>query len=126
MGRRDARAGSSTPPIYCINLAASADRRRRMERRLRHHNLLSRTSFVPAVASADLPPGSGGAERAIFLSHVAALEAFLADEPDGSRGAIVCEDDVLLHDEWHVRLAAVLDNLPRRATLCSSIWASGL
>lgn len=108
------------PTIYCINLAHSRERRVRMERRLDHHGLLERTRFIPGVE-----PSPGGAEyaqrrasTACFTSHLNALRAMLTETAE-AEGAIVCEDDVLLHNEWRPRLGHVLSNLPHDAPLCA-------
>jgi tetratricopeptide (TPR) repeat protein/GR25 family glycosyltransferase involved in LPS biosynthesis len=117
------------PRLYCINLAASVERRQRMERRLAHHDLLRRTRFVTAI-----PASAGGLEldlggspdnvarakdragSACFASHLKAIRAFLRTR---ASGAIICEDDVLLHNSWHELLSQVLANLPADAPLCS-------
>ena len=108
------------PTIYCINLARSGGRRVRMERRLSHHGLLERTRFIPGVEPS--PGGVEDAQRrastACFRSHLSALRALLAETAEAD-GAIVCEDDVLLHNDWHPRLGRVLSNLPHDAPLCA-------
>ena len=39
--------------------------------------------------------------------------------PESTRGAIICEDDALLHNDWARRFPDVLDNLPEGAPLCA-------
>jgi GR25 family glycosyltransferase involved in LPS biosynthesis len=51
------------------------------------------------------------------LSHLKALALYLEESPAGS--AIIFEDDVLLHRNWHEQLTGVLDNLEEGAPLCS-------
>src|SRR5262249_11143917 len=103
------------PPLYCLNLPSSTDRRRRMERRLAHHGLLERTRFVSAYAPPAESESPENASRACFGTHLKALREFLAA---GEREAIICEDDVLRHNDCAERLAEVLANLPGGASLC--------
>jgi hypothetical protein len=119
-------------PIYCINLRRSAARRERMERRLAHHGLLGRTQFVDAVADdsplvdqrleglpADAADPRRRAEAACLASHLLALRTFLETTPESTGGALICEDDMLPHNEWDRRFPEILDNLPADAPLCS-------
>jgi glycosyltransferase involved in cell wall biosynthesis/predicted GH43/DUF377 family glycosyl hydrolase len=106
-----------------------------MEQRLRHHGLLAQATFVTAAeaATAGEPPWSRGlvpdpeeverwkqrAAQACLATHVAAMRAMLAHPDSAEHGAIICEDDVLLHNDFAARFAAVKDNLPQDATFCS-------
>lgn len=103
-----------------------------MERRFRHHGLLSRTRFVDAISgdspliderleglSADSVDHRRRAEAACLASHLLALRTFLETTPASTRSAVICEDDVLPHNDWDRRLPEVLDNLPPDAPLCS-------
>jgi GR25 family glycosyltransferase involved in LPS biosynthesis len=127
-------AASHNPecPIFCVNLARSGARRERMERRLGYHGLLERTRFVEAIPDdsplvdarlAGLPAEAADrrrrAEAACLASHLLAIRTFLESTPDTVGGAIVCEDDALLHNDWAERFGKVLDNLPEDAPLCS-------
>lgn len=117
-------------PLYCINLASSPDRKARMTRRFADLGLLDELRFVPAIerisplvdqhlarASIEWAPSRRRSEIACLLSHLKALTMFL--EETSASSAIVFEDDVLLHRDWHRELARVLDNLEDGATLCS-------
>jgi len=120
---RGAGREAPLPRIYCLTPSPRTERRRRMERRLGHHGLLERTRFVDTV-TIDL--ANDGSERwkelasaACFASHLKAMRLVLSDPEGAERGGIVCEDDVLLHDEFPQRARAVLDNLPGDAPLCA-------
>jgi GR25 family glycosyltransferase involved in LPS biosynthesis len=119
-------------PIYCINLPGSRDRRLRMTWRFDQAGVLDAVRFIRAidgrspsvedhVARMRGGPGDGlePTEVACWLSHIRALRTFLRETPATTPSAIVFEDDVLLHREWHTRLAAVLDNLPQDAPVCA-------
>ena len=110
-------------PIYCINLSESVERRRRMEGRFAHHGLTSAVRFVEAVQPSDaeveqvadsfaLP----AAERPVVArlrSHLRALRRFLDEtDPTTTPAAIICEDDILLHNDFAERVEATLANLP--------------
>ncbi len=94
-----------------------------MERRLAHHGLLEHTTFVTALpasvqsyASADQRTHAAG--RACSASHLRAMRRAL-EHPDCERlGAIICEDDVLLHDEFVPRLRALLKDIPAETGVC--------
>jgi GR25 family glycosyltransferase involved in LPS biosynthesis/glycosyltransferase involved in cell wall biosynthesis len=118
-------------PIYCINLSASGGRRTSMERRFAAAGLLDRVQFVAGVDGASLPvdeylerTGARAvnslrrAEVGCLLSHVHVLESFLRETPDSVGSAIIFEDDVLLHRDWHQRLERVLGNMPADAPIC--------
>lgn len=128
-------APESAPNIYCINLASSNARRSRMERRLAHHDLLGRTHFVSAIAATpSTDPTDDWKDRAsaaCSASHLKAMHAILSDPHAAKHGAIICEDDVLLHNDFPARLADVQENLPVDAPFCSlgyliSSWEAGL
>jgi hypothetical protein len=103
-----------------------------MTRRFEQLGLLQSVRFVKAVdgrsrtvddhlATMNVDPEDpkARAEVACWLSHLRALRTFLRETPATTAAAIVFEDDVLLHREWHERLAAVLDNLPGDAPVCA-------
>ncbi len=105
-------------PIYCINLRASTDRRRRMERRFDHHGLSDDVRFVEAVeaGAGEVARYSAGVERnepeavACLRSHLRALRRFLEETGPDVDAAIVMEDDVALHNDFAERLHATIDN----------------
>jgi hypothetical protein len=113
------------PPVYCVSLDTSADRRARIRRRFGHHSMLERLTFVEAVRTTAVRDWSQWwqhrAASACFASHLKAM-AMALDNRAASQGAIICEDDVLLHNEFSERLAEVLANLPPDAKLCSLGW----
>ena len=51
-------------------------------------------------------------EIARWLSHVRALSLFLHDTGAETSRAVIFEDHVLLHADWHNRFAALIANLP--------------
>ena len=112
-----------TPKIFCIDLPARSARRERIERRFARHGLLERTAFVEAVTvsapRAPTPEWKDAAGRACFASHLKAMRALLADPECAVRGALICENDILLHNRFAELLGAVLANLPPGARHCS-------
>lgn len=117
-------------PLYCINLPSSPDRKTRMTRRFAELGLIDRVRFIPAVERISplvdqhlLRAGVGSvssrrrAEVACLLSHLKALRSFVEDT--SADAAIVFEDDVLLHREWHDHLTGLMANLEDGAPLCS-------
>jgi GR25 family glycosyltransferase involved in LPS biosynthesis len=123
--RGDPRA--QVPPIYCVRLESNSARGERMRRRLAHHGLLERTTFVPAIAIPQ--PDEWSLEwkiramRACAASHVEAMRRALDDPVARRDGVIICEDDILIHNEFSERVAATLANLPEGATLCQFGYA---
>jgi len=118
-------------PIYCINLAASTERRARMVSRFAAQGLTDRVQYVPGVehssrlvdeyqerTRASTNTDRRRSEVGCLLSHVEALRTFLRETPEATHSAIVFEDDVLLHREWHTRLERVLGNMPANAPVC--------
>jgi len=93
-----------------------------MERRLAH-GLLERTTFVTALPASVAPSApvqqrTQAPGRACSASHLRALRHAL-EHPDCEwLGAIVCEDDVLLHDEFVPRLEALLEDIPAGTGAC--------
>lgn len=127
----DRTAPEAQIPIYCINLASSRDRRLRMTRRFEEVGLQS-VRFIRAidrrskVVEDDLAQtkavsrdDKARSEVACWLSHIRALRTFLRETPSTTESAIIFEDDVMLHREWHERLGAVLGNLPEGAPVCA-------
>jgi len=119
-------------PIFCINLAASSDRRRRMQERFATAGVLDQVRFVEAIdrtstlVDEELERSASNArsdrrrsEIGCALSHLKALREFVESSPSSVAGAVVFEDDVLLHREWGERLAGVLANLPEGAPVCA-------
>ena len=108
------------PAIYCVHLESSTGRRERMESRFSHHGF-DRATFVPAFAY-DAPRNASDewkamAGRHALASHVEAMRRILEEVPESEGGALICEDDVIFHDEIGERLPDALANLPEDAGL---------
>lgn len=116
-----------THRIYCISLKTSTDRRERIRKRFAYHGLLPWLTFVDAI-SMDSPlmqryvEGTGPrkstdreplAVASCFASHLKALRLYLEDpKAFYSRGAIICEDDILLRNDWRVLYKSIMGNMP--------------
>jgi GR25 family glycosyltransferase involved in LPS biosynthesis len=125
--------------IYCINLPYRKDRRKRMEERFKAHDLdaifvnaISKTSsIIEYYEHHDSDEGinllsnnivskyNPKAQTACFASHLKALRTFL--ESDDEHG-IICEDDVLLHNNFNILLQQIESNLPDDFNLCMLCW----
>ncbi len=99
-----------------------------MQARFAHHGLTPAVSFVQAIDRADPEidrvavgfdlPDSERAAVACLRSHLSALRRFLDEtDPATTPAAIVCEDDILLHNDFATRWEATLANLPDDAPL---------
>lgn len=116
------------PRIYCVNLKASTDRRSRMEARFAHHGLSEIVTFIEAIPresplvdyySQGLDCPAYGerkwrGELACYASHLKAIRQFLHD---GGDMALICEDDILLANNFLERYAKVMTNLPSKTPL---------
>ena len=121
-----------THRIYCISLKTSIDRRERIKKRFRYHGLLPWLTFVDAIPL-DSPliqryvegtgPGkstdrSSLAVASCFASHLKALRIYLEDSNASySRGAIICEDDILLRNSWRELYESIMGNMPISANM---------
>jgi GR25 family glycosyltransferase involved in LPS biosynthesis len=118
------------PRIYCINLKVSSDRRHRMEHRFSYYHLLDRVTFIEAVPR-DAPlidyyhqnavqqypdTRKWRSEMACFASHLKAIRTFLED---GGSEALICEDDILLRNQFPDEYRKVRENMPDDAPLVS-------
>ena len=120
--------------IYCINLKTSIERKTRMIQRFKINSLMTRVTFVDAIPY-DAPIvsyykgqsiGSYGEEFsdqyekdvACFASHIKAIHTFL-EQNDGQEYALICEDDILLHNDFLTRFMDVYNNLPLDAPILS-------
>jgi len=118
------------PRIYCINLKKSTARRQRMENRFRHHGLIDAVTFIEAIpresplvdyyAQGLTCPHYGEwkwrGELACYASHLKAVRQFLHD---GGDMGIICEDDILLDNNFLRRYVEVMNNLPDNTPLVS-------
>lgn len=117
------------PHIYCVNLATSTKRRERMERRFQHHGLMDRVTFVEAV-SRDDPiidqkyQGMDTHEQTdrkwrsgmgCFLGHLKAVRTFVETSQDD--GALICEDDIMLHNDFARKFIEGWSAIPANPTL---------
>lgn len=115
-------------PIYCVNLETSKGRHDRMKRRFDYHNLNAK--FVKALPynSSLLDyylQGMNDAPRddksmrgfACYASHLKAVREMVSDSCEA---AIICEDDVLIRNDFKEKLEQVLENAPKKhlITLC--------
>ena len=57
------------------------------------------------------------AGRYATASHLECMRRMLAEVPEEEGGAIICEDDVLIHNEFDERLRSALANLPEEVGL---------
>ncbi len=114
--------------IFCINLKESVNRRDRMIQRFRFHHLLDQVTFIEGVSKND-PLIDFYCPELLFIkddprrpiigclgSHLKAIKRFLQSDKDG---AIVCEDDILPHNNFLNLLQKILSNKPDDATLIS-------
>ena len=113
--------------IYVINLARRPDRKALMIKRLTHHNLIQKTTFIDAIDSKssplidwylfNVPPkdktGDNALQRAeiaCFLSHIKALRQIYLD---GCQRAIIMEDDVMLHNQFNEKYQELEASIPK-------------
>lgn len=120
--------------IYCINLRSRPDRKIKMVSRFNHRKLIDKVIFIEAVTKrADLlryytndyegsdvdPNEINYGEIACFASHLKALRTFLENTSDTNECAIICEDDILIHNNFSDELEAVMHDLPIDFNICS-------
>lgn len=92
-----------------------------MERRFAERGLDERVTFVEGVDGVEVGvEGDGWAKsaRGCFASHLNVMRSLVSDPAFAEAGAIVFEDDVLIHREFAERSKAALANLPPGATQC--------
>lgn len=92
-----------------------------MERRFEERGLLDRVTFVEAVDGREV--GIEGDEwvkgaRGCFASHLKVMRLLASDPAFADTGAIVFEDDVLIHRRFAELSEAALANLPADAEHC--------
>lgn len=117
--------------IYVINLARRPDRKALMMKRLSHHHLLQKTTFIEAIDGKSSPfidwylfkvplrdpLGDNIKQRAeigCFLSHLKAIRQLVLD---GCKRAIIMEDDVMLHNEFLDKYIALVKSIPKNTPL---------
>ncbi|UJA20969.1 glycosyltransferase [Thermoleophilia bacterium SCSIO 60948] len=104
------------PPMSCLSLRGSVERRERLTWRLKQLGLLERMTFrlLDGADVTGLDPDAAKAARAAdnFSQHLRSMREWLGGPAEHSQGLILCEDDLMLHRDF-VRLAeAAFDNLP--------------
>lgn len=109
------------PKIYCINLRERKDRRERMEKMFLSRKLNDKVVYIDAISikSNLIEYYSTTRERPIvacFASHIKAIKTFLETEEEE---ALICEDDILLHNNFEEEYIKIRNNLPEDATLCA-------
>jgi GR25 family glycosyltransferase involved in LPS biosynthesis len=55
---------------------------------------------------------------ACFASHIKAIRTFLEQDETVEYG-LICEDDILFHNNFHSRFRDLLENLPEKAPILS-------
>lgn len=117
------------PKFYCINLSTSVERRARMEERFRHHQI-DNIEFIEAIDknSEEVQLFHGDAhstyddintwnsEGACFLAHLKAVKKFIVD---GGDECLICEDDIILRNNFKDEYTKVKENVPDDFTLVS-------
>lgn len=121
-------ANSTVPHVYCINIKSCVERRARMEQRFAIAGV--NATFVDALPfrdktldayTANCAPWYDNRDQwlkdvACLLSHLRAIGAFLHSKQEWG---IICEDDVLLHNEFVPRLTQLMTKLPEGCPLVS-------
>jgi GR25 family glycosyltransferase involved in LPS biosynthesis len=107
------------PRFYCINLSYAEARRKRMIDRFEFHGL--EYEFIDAVKYTDdiinyliegyhdITPKSKS-ECACMQSHLKAINKFLESN---EKYGIICEDDILLHNNFKERFEYHFNNFPK-------------
>ena len=123
-------------PIYCINLATSVERKRRMISRFKK-KILNNITFVSAIPldsplidyykgdsivlyDIDDPQYTNQHEKDIscFASHIKSIRQFLEDNNDQEYG-LICEDDILFSNNFHLQIKDLTNNLPDHVPVLS-------
>lgn len=97
-------------PIYVINLERCVERKKRMIRRLRYHQLFDQTTFISAIDSRVQINQSVSPEIACLLSHLRAIQSFLESSSDYG---MILEDDVMFHNDFRMLFHNHMENLPK-------------
>lgn len=116
----------SFPSIYCINLKTSKQRCERMEQRFKQRNFIDAVTFVEAIPRESYlvdyytqqmtPPFYSKykwrGEIACFASHLKAIREFVTHSSSGEDYALICEDDILCHNDFLRRYVEMINNAP--------------
>lgn len=112
-------------PIYYINLSQATDRRQRMEKRFKYHDLnyyridaIDKNSdkITQILEGFTLYPITPmvKAEAACLQSHLLALKEFTNTQ---EQYAVVCEDDIMLHNNFKDEYEKIKKNIPQNTNL---------
>src|SRR5437868_13933866 len=117
---------SSLPRIYCINMESSIERRARMEKRFKFFGLTDKVTYIKAVDMSkpiidyyhqDIEKPSHHSqhrwlsEMGCFASHLKAIRTFLED---GGEECLICEDDIILRNNFVEEYKKVRKDFPPR------------
>ena len=118
--------------IYCVARTISADRKIRMDRRFKNRGLSESVVYVDAVEYTDpivkkYRPIETLTEMeskyaACFLSHLKTLGIFLDTD---AQSCLVCENDILLHNDFSHRLKNIVEACPESAPIISLGYFNG-
>ena len=115
------------PTIYCINLKKSTKRRKRMEKRFKYHGLFDKVIFIDAIHGTSnlinfyhqklieqpLNQQKWKNEMGCYASHLKAIKTFLETTENE---CLICEDDIILHNDFKKKYADVRSNFPPNTT----------
>lgn len=125
-------------PIYCINLKDSKERRARMEKRFEEKKILDKVTFVQAIPfesqiinyyrenSQSSYSWMKDEEKsriqhlkdiACYASHIKAIRIYL--EESQSNFALICEDNILFHNNFLSNFHNLFNNVPKDTTIIS-------
>lgn len=105
-------------PIYCINLNHAKNRKDRMLNRFNYHGLTQQVHFDSVLRDFHKYPITDivRSEAACLVSHLKAIKEFLKTNKDQ---VIICEDDIMLHNNFRFELNKLSENIPETFSLIS-------
>lgn len=124
-------------PIFCINMVTSVTRRSRMQERFKLLGLQGHVKYVDGITpqasiikhyidiSKEEFKTVYGSEKqgyrdiACLSSHLKAVRSFLETS---SNSCLICEDDILFHNEFISKFKEIMDNVPNDIHLVSLGW----
>lgn len=108
--------------FYCVNLKSCEDRKNRMIKRFERQNLADRLVFIEAVRK-DVSlidyycvnhVNGNRSVTACFASHLKAIRTFLESKDEH---AIICEDDILISNNYVHRFNKLMSNVEPNTNL---------
>lgn len=130
---------SDNIPIFCLNMKSSTQRKERMQKRFQLHNLTPYVTYIDGITAnstlvdyylqdmdADVlcniyfSVNQARKDAACFATHIKAVRTFL--EMSGKDGCIICEDDILFHNDFQVLLQDIMENVPADIPCISFSW----